>query len=163
MANFFRLEAKKRFFRAAHTVLTHFLPDFPAFFCNLAQSMPPVAGSAIINKVKTTTMANKRQLKKAIANACGQVAGQCIMAQESLGNNEKWDEIIVDVALLQREAIDRVSLSFDRRPKDFATGKEYRAARRNYFKQAEKSLASYMHDSIGQAVDKMNALLPKKQ
>ena len=51
-------------------------------------------------------MANKRQIKKAIKNACGDIAGECIFAESAFGEGkiEEWDSIIVDTALLQQEA-----------------------------------------------------------
>ena len=60
-------------------------------------------------------MANKRQLKKAIQRACGEMAGQCIMAQDLLSNGEnyeKWNEIIIDIAMLQAQGVKRVGNKF---------------------------------------------------
>ena len=40
-------------------------------------------------------MANKRQLKKAIAYACGEMAGECFFAQNTFENTnpEEWDKL----------------------------------------------------------------------
>ncbi len=108
-------------------------------------------------------MANKRNLKKAIRRACGDMAGECIFAESTFIDTdiEKWDNIILDVALLQEEAVNRISVSFDKTPSDFENRKEYRKARRAYFKQVEKALSQYMHDETEKVVKDMNALVPK--
>ncbi|MBR5639086.1 MAG: hypothetical protein IKW83_04910 [Muribaculaceae bacterium] len=108
-------------------------------------------------------MANKRQLKKAICYACGEMAGECFFAQETFENTnpEDWDKIIIDIALLQAEAVNRVSVDFDKAPKDFANGKEYKKARRTYFKAVEKALGNYMKEESEKIVGAMNALIKK--
>jgi hypothetical protein len=91
-------------------------------------------------------MANKRQLKKAIQRACGEMAGQCIMAQDLLSseeNYEKWNEIIIDIAMLQAQGVKRVGNKFN--------------------KADEKALTEWFRDQANAIVGKMNALLPKKQ
>ncbi len=109
-------------------------------------------------------MANKRQLKKAIQAACGQIAGQCIYAEDNFENADlqAWDNIIVNVALLQDDAVKRVSVSFDKTPRDFENRAEYNKARRAYFKEVEKALAKHMHTETEKVVEAMNALMPKK-
>ncbi len=108
-------------------------------------------------------MANKRQLKKAIRYACGEMAGECIFASETLEGTDiaKWDHIILDIALLQEEAVNRIAAKFDQKPKDFETAKAYNDARRAYFKKAEKELSEYMHSETGKIAEAMNALVPK--
>lgn len=110
-------------------------------------------------------MANKRQLKKAICRTCGEVAGECIFAAEAFGseaNLENWDKIILDVALLQAEAVNRVSESFKQQPNEFANGKEYKKARRAHSKQVVKSIRELMTSTLQEVASKMNALMPKK-
>ena len=109
-------------------------------------------------------MANKRDLKKAIRYACGDMAGQCIIAESVLqdADIEKWDNVILNIAMLQEEAINRVTVSYDRTRKDFANGREYKKARRNYFKQVEKAITEYMKTEAGKVAAEMNALTPKK-
>ena len=60
-------------------------------------------------------MANKRQLKKNIRYACGDIAGECIFAQQVFGQDklQEWDDIIIKTALLQQEAINRITVDFD--------------------------------------------------
>ena len=109
-------------------------------------------------------MANKRQLKKAIGYACGEMAGECFFAQNTFENTnpEDWDKIVLDIALLQAEAVNRVSVDFDKVPKYFASGKEYKKARRTYFKAVEKALANYMKEESEKIVSQMNALAKAK-
>ncbi|MBO4722013.1 MAG: hypothetical protein J5629_03670 [Muribaculaceae bacterium] len=108
-------------------------------------------------------MANKRQLKKAICYACGEMAGECFFAQNTFENTnpEDWDKIIINIALLQAEAVNRVSVDFDKAPKDFANGKEYKKARRTYFKAVEKAIGNYMKEESEKIVSEMNALVKK--
>lgn len=108
-------------------------------------------------------MANKRQLKKAIGYACGEMAGECFFAQNTFENTnpEDWEKIILDIAMLQTEAVNRVSVDFDKTPKDFANGKEYKKARRTYFKAVEKALGNYMKEESEKIVGAMNALAKK--
>lgn len=110
-------------------------------------------------------MTNKRQLKKAICLTCGNVAGECIFASETFGNPadlEKWDKIIVDVALLQAEAVNRVSESFPQKPKDFANGREYKKARRAFYKNVVNGITELLTGTLQDVAGKMNALMPKK-
>ena len=108
-------------------------------------------------------MANKRQFKKAIRYACGDMAGECFYAQNAFEgtNPEDWDKIVINIALLQAEAVNRVSVGFDKTPKDFANGKEYKKARRTYFKSVEKALKKYMQEESEKVVSEMNALIKK--
>ena len=109
-------------------------------------------------------MANNRQLKKAIGRSCGQIAGECLVAQAALGfeNAEQWDNVVIDAALLQVAALKKVCPKFESKPKSFDNKKAYNEARKAFYKNNEKELAAYMKEEIGKIVDKMNALLPKK-
>ena len=110
-------------------------------------------------------MANKRQLKKAICRTCGDVAGECIFAAETFGREEdleNWDKIILEVALLQAEAVSRVSEPFKQQPKEFANGKEYKKARRVHSKAVAKDISDLMTESLKEIAAKMNALMPQK-
>jgi hypothetical protein len=108
-------------------------------------------------------MANKRQLKKAIRYACGDMAGECFFAQSTFENTnpEDWDKIVINIAMLQNSAINKVSVDFDKTPKDFANGKEYKKARRTYFKTVETALKKYITDESEKIVGQMNALIKK--
>lgn len=108
-------------------------------------------------------MANKRQLKKAITYACGEMAGECYFAQNTFENTnpEDWDKIVLDIAMLQVGAIKRVSVDFDKIPKDFQNRKEYNKARRSYFKAVEKAIGNYMKEESEKIVGEMNSLVKK--
>jgi len=110
-------------------------------------------------------MANKRQIKKAIQRACDDIAGECIFAESAFGENklDEWDSIIVDVNLLQQEAINRVSNRFDKKVKDFANRKEYNKARRAFFKQCEKELGEYFRAEVNNIAKRMNELMPSNK
>ena len=110
-------------------------------------------------------MASKRQIKKAIQNACADIAGECIFAESAFGENkiEEWDSIIIDTALLQQEAVNRANNHFDKKVKDFANRKEYNKARRAFFKQSEKELSDYFHAQVENIVKRMNALMPSNK
>ncbi len=110
-------------------------------------------------------MANKRDLKKAIRFACGDMAGKCVVAESAIKDTdvEAWDKIILDIALLQEEAVNRVSVSYDKVQRDFDDKKAYNKARRAYFKAVEKALGDYMRGETEKIVEKMNALLPKSK
>lgn len=111
-------------------------------------------------------MANKRNLKKSIAYACADIAGECIFAQQCFEgiDVEKMDEVIIKVALLQDEATKRISVDYDKKPGDFKANKaEYRKGRRAYFKSVEKAIAKFVRDEVEEIVKQMNALLPEAQ
>ena len=110
-------------------------------------------------------MASKRQIKKAIQNACGDIAGECIFAESAFGADklEEWDSIIIDTALLQQEAINRVSNKFGKKVKDFANRKEYNKARRTFFKQCEKELSEYFRGEVENIAKRMNQLMPSNK
>lgn len=102
-------------------------------------------------------MANKRNFKKAIKAACSIIAGECFMAQEA-NQNEEWDSLVIDAALVQQEAVNRTSARFDKKRKDFANNKEYRKARRAFFKNVEKEVVEYMRQEVGDIAKRMNEL-----
>ena len=110
-------------------------------------------------------MANKRQLKKAICRTCGDVAGECIFCADAFGtqeNYDKWDDIIIKVALLQGEAIKKIATPFDKQPKDFANGKEFKKAKLAFSKQVVKGISEMMTSTLQEVAAQMNALMPSK-
>ncbi len=102
-------------------------------------------------------MANNRDFKKAIKTACSVIAGECIMAQEK-DQKKEWDSLVIDAALVQQEAVNRTSVKFDKKPAEFANGREYRRARRAFFKGVEKEITEYMRQEVGEIAKKMNDL-----
>jgi len=110
-------------------------------------------------------MASKRQLKKAIREACGDIASECIFAESAFGEDklEQWDGIIIDTALLQQEALNRVGPAFDKKPSEFANKKDYNKARRQFYKQQEQELSAYFRGEVEKIVARMNELMPRKK
>lgn len=110
-------------------------------------------------------MANKRQLKKKISYACGDVAAEIILAAHFFDSvdPEKVNKIISDVATLQVEARGMVSVAFDKVPKDFktTTKKEYNKERRAYYRTAYASLRKEFSDKLVAIVKEMNEALPE--
>lgn len=110
-------------------------------------------------------MPNKRTLKKSIKYACGNVAGECIFAQMRLEDLEqdKVENIVCRVVLLQVSTLDKVSTHFEKKSADFADAKAYRKARTQYYKNYYNSLRKEMTDNIEKVVEEMNAMLTPEQ
>ena len=89
-------------------------------------------------------MASKRQIKKAIRNACGDIAGECIFAESAFGENkiEEWDSIIIDTALLQEEAVNRAILGMILE-KDYGSKLQSPAEGKEIFKSI-RTMAEYI-------------------
>ena len=111
-------------------------------------------------------MANKRILKKYIKNVCGDIAGECIFAKLYFGgvDCDKMDDIIVKTAFLQTNFIDKVSVCFDKAPKSFeGTAKEYRKAKKAYFKGCYKQLLADLQNEVNAIVAEMNNAMTAEQ
>lgn len=110
-------------------------------------------------------MANKRQLKKYIRFICGSIACECITAREFIDDidPEKMNAIVVEVAMLQEQAVKNASFSFDKTPRDFESKKAYNKARRNYYSTAYTKLNAEFNEHIAKIVKEMNALLSDEQ
>ena len=105
-------------------------------------------------------MANKRQIKKAICRSCGEIAGVCLTTQavDDSANFEKWDEIVIDAALLQVGALKQVAPHFGKKVKDFPTPRDYRKARREFYRDNEKRLSEYMNENVQLLAKRINEL-----
>lgn len=106
-------------------------------------------------------MANKRQLKKSINNACGDLAyalflTECV-AKES--NEEKALEILNAAAQLQANALAKVSISFDKTPRNFENKRQYHKAHKQYFSKAFNELQDEFVTKLQTIVDEVNKLL----
>lgn len=111
-------------------------------------------------------MANKRDLKKYIKYTCGDIAGECLFGIDFFENAdaEKLENVIVKAACLQTETIDKVSVSFDKTLKSFnGNAKEYKKARRAYYKECYKALQQELSDSVNALVAEMNSTLSQEQ
>ncbi len=109
-------------------------------------------------------MSNKRNLKKYIAVVCGDLAAQCIMAANLIKGVDikKMNELVVKIAMLQDNAMRKVTVAFDKQPKDFESMKAYHKAHRAYYHAAYKSLNESFRKSVEEIISEMNAALPKK-
>lgn len=110
-------------------------------------------------------MTNKRDLKNVIKIICGDIAGECIYVKSYVDgiDEEGMDEIICKVAILQMKTIDKVSVCFDKTLSSFeGNNKEYRKARKAYYKKCYAELMKEFKEAIGGIVHEMNALLPQE-
>lgn len=109
-------------------------------------------------------MANKRDLKKEIQYVCGDIAAECLIAKNFVKgvDKEKLTEVIGKVADLQISAIDAVSFSFDKLPKDFENGAAYNKARYTYFRKAYTALREKFYTKVNDLVKEMNAAIPQE-
>lgn len=110
-------------------------------------------------------MANKRQLKKSVRLICGDVAGECLIARQFMTNAdaEKLNQAIVATAELQEEALSRVSVVFDKSPKDFENRQEYNKAKNKYYRTAYHKLIDHFNESVQKIVHLMNEAMPAEQ
>ena len=110
-------------------------------------------------------MANKRLLKKNIRFICGDIASECIFAEDTFEglDLDKMDDVICRVAILQDAAIKKVSARFAQKPKEFANVAEYRKAKYAFAKSVEKEINQFVGDALEEIVKQMNALVPKAQ
>lgn len=71
------------------------------------------------------------------------------------------DGIILDAARLQTDALQRLTFAFDKQSADFSSGREYRTARRRYYRQAYASFRDKFLAHVNELVHRLNAALPK--
>lgn len=109
-------------------------------------------------------MANKRRLKKNIHAICSDIATECAVTATYIpGSDEKLlSEAIVKSAALLSESMERMSVSFDRTPKDFENKAAYNKARRTYFRKAYKSFTENFEKEVIEILHDLNKSLPSK-
>ncbi len=104
-------------------------------------------------------MANKRQLKKAICRSCGQIAGVCLTSQVNNPEDiEKWDELVIDTAMLQVNALKMVCPPFRKKVKEFGNGKAYRKARIDFYKNNVKQITEFFRGEAAKLAQRINEL-----
>jgi hypothetical protein len=111
-------------------------------------------------------MASKRDLKKYIRFVCGDVAGECLVAECSIKSidSDKMKEVIVKLANLQEDCLDKVNVSFDKNLKSFGNDKkEFVKARSAYYKACYNAVIEQLNNGIEDVVKDMNAILPEDQ
>lgn len=106
----------------------------------------------------------KRNIKKEIRRTCGTVACEAIFAASLINgvDKEAMEKPIIGAALLQGNALKKVSVAFDKTPADFATRKEYNKARRAYYKKVFAAIRAEFGNSLQELVNAMNGAMPKK-
>lgn len=108
-------------------------------------------------------MASKRNLKKAIRYACGDLAAECIIARDIINNNhDEWNAIVLEIAKLQIDSLQNCSFAFDKTRKDLGS-KEFNREHRAYYALALGKLRDNFNKQVEAIVKKMNALLPAEQ
>ena len=75
--------------------------------------------------------------------------------------DEKWGELVVDIALIQQSALRKVSAAFDKAPKSFANPRDYRKERCAFARSVVKGIDNYMRGELGEVAQKMNQLTGK--
>lgn len=110
-------------------------------------------------------MANKRNLKKQIKYACGEVALEIILTRECVADTDiqALNDLIIRTAELQEKSIKNATFSFDRTPVDFDSKAEYHKAARTYFHLAYKRFHEEFNKSIQKIVDDLNKAIPQSQ
>ena len=105
-------------------------------------------------------MANKRQLKKAICRSCGEIAGVCLTSQldNPDANFEKWDDLVIDTAMLQVNALKKVCPAFRKKVKEFGDAKSYRKARKEFYKNNVKELSEFFRGEVAKLAQRVNEL-----
>lgn len=110
-------------------------------------------------------MANKRNLKKQVQYICGDIASECVMAIEFAPNIdiEKMENALEEVAKLQFATLEHITFSFDKTARDYASNKEYRHARSEYFKKAYNSIIKEFNAKVEEIVKMMNGAMPSNK
>lgn len=109
-------------------------------------------------------MGNKREIKKAVRYACGDVAAECILARDYIDgiDYDAMNAIICDIADLQVDTLACCTFSFDKTERDFENGAQYRKALHNYRRAAFDKINRDFDASLREIVKRMNALLPQE-
>lgn len=110
-------------------------------------------------------MGNLRRVKKNIKALCGDIANECIVAGMLYPNADesKLADVVYGAARLQTRSIKKLSVSFDKVPRDFANRADYNKARRKYFKEAIASLDSLFFKEAESLVASMNQAIKEKK
>lgn len=109
-------------------------------------------------------MTNKRQLKKYIRHACGDMAAELLIARTVFDgfNDNDVNAIINDIAELQVKALEDCTFAFDKARRDFDNAALYNKARAEYNKKAYRTLLGKFHTAMAEIVKKMNAAMPEE-
>lgn len=110
-------------------------------------------------------MANKRDLKKQIHYVCGELALTCIFTRDCIPgvNRKEIDDLIVEVATLQSNALEHLDFSFDKARKDFPNPADFNKAKAAYERKAYKSFTDEFNAKIAEIVKSLNTHLTAEQ
>lgn len=108
-------------------------------------------------------MENKRDFKKYVHHMCGAIAGECVLA---IGCVEGADvvalnQVLVALCDLQEHTLSAASMSFDKAPRDFESGREYRRQRSAYYRKAYEKLQKEFLEALNNLVSQLNHALPE--
>lgn len=108
-------------------------------------------------------MPNRRVLKKEIKRICGDLAKACLTAELQFPetDEEKWKNIVMEIAMLQDNALKRANVDYDRSKLTFDSGREYRNARGAFYKKAFAEIQKEFDEHVAQILKQMNAMLPQ--
>lgn len=105
-------------------------------------------------------MSSKRTLKKEITHICSDIVGEALLLGEFCPE-EKQDalgQLIIDVAVLQQNALSNCSFAFDKSQREFPTAAAYQKAKTAYFKQAFTKLRADFSEGINKALHTLNEI-----
>lgn len=107
-------------------------------------------------------MSSIRKFKKQVRYACGDLAGETLVASYYINGfaREDADRIICEAAALQSDTLAKCKFYFDKVCRDYADKAAYRRARRAYFKAAFATLHKNFRERMEQIVSDMNKALP---
>lgn len=106
-------------------------------------------------------MASKRQIKKNIAYVCGDAADACIISEAYMGvEPEKAIQLVVAFAELQDNSVRNVTTAFDHTPADYANNREYRKARKAYYRAAYGKLLDDFNKRVAELLKQLNDAIP---
>lgn len=110
-------------------------------------------------------MSSLRTVKRNIKTLCNDIIAECIIA-ETLGENvdtEKLADVVENTIKLKYDSIRKVSIAFDKAPRDFANRSEYNKTRKQYFKKAFSSLDTLFFKEIESQIALLNKAVPNKK
>lgn len=103
-------------------------------------------------------MSNLRQVKKNIRNLCGDIASECVIASSFYPSvdDAKLADVVYGAAALQTKSIRKLSVCFDKTPRDFENKAAYNKARRKYYREAIAALDSLFFKEAEGLVAQLN-------
>lgn len=109
-------------------------------------------------------MANKRQLKKMVNNACKDLVYAIFISDCAAGHADdtRMLQLLTELDTMHTHALAAATFSFDKTPRDFDNRHAYNVAKSKYFRKAYTEYHKEFTDSMQKIVDQINAILPKE-